>query len=427
MAAVTAVLVVRCHNAVLHPILYNEDGTQMVAYYLQHADPSAVFRVYEGYVAVLPNLVGYLAVRLLPLYVGAYVMVAAALALAVAALSLFSFPRFRFVMADDRARLAVCVLLALFPLGNHALVTNLTFSIWNVFIVTLLLVLAPFPSGLPARIGQAAFLVLAVPSNPYSIVLVPVCVALLWTRRSWPDRLANAGVIVLAIGYVAVGVHREVAGPLFAPGAVPAALGGIVHRVVFEPVLGNTIRVALQDAGLARVVELFAAGILAGVVAVVAGGRRPGPLGWRPLAGVLAFVVVALTWIAVVGRSGKYGSLVGLTWGQRYFYTQQLLFLFVPVAYLVGRAGWRGLPRAARVAAALVLVGYLGGLNLEDARFFATSKEQGIATITFLRNADRQLKEGRGRPGEPERMVLHRGGKWDIVLDLDAARRERNR
>jgi len=416
-ATIAVVLVLRCFNAVFYPILFNEDGTQIFAYFLNNPYPSEIFRFYEGYISLIPNLIGFITTSLFPMHVVPYLMVSISLGFAVVALSMFSLRRFRFIMPDDKSRILVCLIVALFPLGNHALVTNVTFSIWNIFTIALLMILSPLPNSKWARSAQLGFIALAVFSHPYSVLLIPICIALIFMRPSLPDRMTNAGIIVLAVLYFFLGVNRSVVIPQADVTTILVTFECIVHRIVFEPVFGNNLRMILQEAGQPSVIYLLASCIVAALVAVVANNTKTPELKNKlPMFGFLLFVVLSLTYISVFGRLGKYESFLSFAWAQRYFYTQQLLFVFMIVLYAVGLASWKRWTTIAKIAVATFLVCYVSYLNIHHVPYFKTSREHGIATIRFLREADRQLSISRSRGEVPQQMILHRDGKWDIKI-----------
>ncbi len=391
----------------------------MVAYFLNNPHPSEMFRFYEGYISLIPNAIGFLATSMFPLYVVPYVMVAASLAFAVASLSMFSLRRFRFVMPDDRSRILVCLILVLFPLGNHAIITNLTFSIWNIFFISLLFMLSPLPRSNWAKAAQFCFLALAVFSHPFSVLFIPICIVLIFLRPSLSARMVNIGVVVLAVLYFFLGIKTTVVNPRVDITTILHTFECIVHRIVFEPVFGNNLRMILHDASQPSIINSFALFIVVGLVAVISSNTRiPSLKNKLPMFGFLLFVMFSLTFVSVVGRSVKYENFLSFPWGQRYFYIQQLLFVFIIVAYIVGLVSWKRLATGAKTGLLIFLFSYIYYLNIQHAPFFTTSREAGIATIQFLQEADRQLRDSNGRGEHPRQMILHRGGKWDIKIIL---------
>lgn len=264
-AIIACILLMRCFNAAFYPILHSEDGTEMVAYYLTNPHPSEIFRFYQGYISLIPNTIGFLVTSLAPLYLIPYVFVAISIFFSTLALSIFSLKRFRFIMADDKSRMLVCLLLALIPLGNYALITTLAFSLNSIYIISLLLILAPGPISKKAWAAQFIFLVLAVFSHPLSILFIPICVMLFLARPSKPDRILNASMIVIAILYVLFGTVSRTMSYGIGIDTILTTFKYIAHRVVFEPIFGNHLRMILYDADQSLIITISAWIIVAGL------------------------------------------------------------------------------------------------------------------------------------------------------------------
>jgi hypothetical protein len=229
--------------------------------------------------------------------------------------------------------------------------------------------------------------------------------------------MTSVGIILLAVLYFFLGVNRSVVIPQADVTTILVTFECIVHRIVFEPVFGNNLRMILQEAGQPSVIYLFASCLVAALVAVGANNTKTKGLNNKlPMFGFLLFVILSLTYISVFGRLGKYESFLSFAWAQRYFYTQQLLFVFIIVLYAVGLASWKKWTTIAKIAVLAFLLGYGSYLNIHHAPYFKTSREHGIATIRFLREADMQLSISRSRGEDPQQMILHRDGKWDIKI-----------
>ncbi len=417
--SIAAILILRCFNAVFFPILHCEDGTEMLAYYANHPALSGILRFYAGYISLLPNLIGFLSTSLLPLHLAPYVMVAFSLALATAALGLFSLRRYRFIMPDDTSRAIVCLILALIPLGNHAILTNLTYSIWNLFVISLLLVAAPAPKTNLARAAQYGFLGLAIFSQPLSLLLIPICFVLLVVRPSPADRIANAGILAWCVLYALVGIRP--AGNLVPPdlpAVFSATFKNFFHRAVFEPVFGDSLRGLLYRTHHTRIVDVLAICVLVLIGAAMVRTRLPGVNHKLAVAGVAAFVMISATFVCVVGRSMAPEIERSPPWVHRYFYVQQLSFVFLAALCVVGFAKGKRPGKVAKAALVVLVSCYVGYLTLADGEHFATSRAQGLETLGFLRRADELLARGRSEEPYRRRMVLDRGGRWNIVIDV---------
>ncbi|MCG8458421.1 MAG: hypothetical protein MI919_19260, partial [Holophagales bacterium] len=138
---------------------------------------------------------------------------------------------------------------------------------------------------------------------------------------------------------------------------------------------------------------------------------------------VLAFAVGSLTFLAVVGRSMTADSHLVMAWSHRYFYPQQVLFVLAFAIFAVAQIPWRAVSVGSRIAALAFWLTYASYLHIHNTGFFTTSKEQGVATLGFLRVASQELAAARERDAAPEsesrrQLVFERGGRWDIVIEL---------
>jgi hypothetical protein len=412
---IATILVLRCFNAVFYPILHCEDGTEMVAYFLNNPHPVEIFRFYNGYISLIPNTIGFLVTSLFPLYIVPYIMVAFSLVLSIAALSIFSLRRYRFIMPDDKYRVLICVIVALIPLGNHAIITTLTYSQWHIFIISLLMIIAPLPKSNLAKAAQFSFLALAVFSHPLSIVFIPICFVLLFVQPSLSNRITNIGIVMLVVSYQLFGINSTNISYKIDSTTFLVTFKYIVHRIIFEPVFGNNLRVILYDANQLLIINIFAIFVLC-IIIIVLSTNNPYLKNKLSLFSFLLYVISVVTFISVVSRSMTYGS--SNPWNQRYFYTQQLLLIFIFSSYIVGVINWKMLEIGAKIALIFFLFSYVYYLNVSNAPFFLTSKEQGMATIKFLQLANKQLSNSENKEKYPQQIILDRGGRWDIKINL---------
>lgn len=423
---VTLIIFARSFNAFVHPILHCEDGTIMFAYYLSHTDPSSILRAQgwqmtEGYVSLLPNAVGYLAVRLSPA-LAPYSMSIYALLVSGFSMTLFALRRFRSILPDDTLRRLACVILALMPIGDFAVMSSTTYSQWHLLMILLLLTAAPVPLSPVVRVLQLCFLVLAVASHPLSIIILPLCVVLLFIRRGAADRVINISLIVAAGIYFSLGVRPEMATSKY-PIRLETFWVGlryVLHRVLFEGLLGNRLRVFWHTSGHDHVIELIAVVILCLLGLLVFLTRKRLARDHVPVIIGLGMLVYGLTLVEVVTRVMTPDSHLQ-PMAQRYFFIQQLavvLVAIVALTHLIQSVKW---PRP-RVVLQILLVasvaGYIGALNICNLKLFQTRKEEGIRVVEFTRAVEARLRAGPGARGA-RLMTLKRGGTWDIRIDLE--------
>lgn len=336
IAAVLLSWVVRAPSTLQYPVLFNEDGGLLFTHFLNREDvPVLIF--YAGYASVGSNLLAWFA-SALPITWIPYAYMWTSLAIAGSAVSVFYLPRFRSLVSHDGTRFVVCLLFALFPLGNGALVRSLTWSFWPVLTASCMLCLVS-TSGRRSP-WEWLYLLMNAWASPISSVLLPVYGWRLHRARNWTTRLGFAFLILATIVYLQLNLSTEVV-RFAAVSEIPSApvshgcllwatghtLPAIADRVVFEPVFSNFVRLQLICRGLESVVVVVGAALLACVVLFVA--RDPGLRGAaRRNAAFLCFsgyLVVAITIVSLYARFGPAGLDYRAAFHHRYFWVQQYL------------------------------------------------------------------------------------------------------
>ena len=403
-----AVAWLRCLNAYTWPILHAEDGPNMLAFYYNERCLDGVLRVYSGYVSLLPNLVGYLA-GALPLRLASQAMSAYTLVLAATAHALFAHHHFRALIAEDRARNCICIVLILVPAGNYAIYSSTTYSIWHLLWILILLVAAPAPRRPLARLVGFVVGALAAWSHPLSIVCVPIGITRLFVKAPISERVYHGGIVAAILSYVAMGIELD-----FAGGARPrmpdlaASMELLLQRVPFEAFAGNHLRLLLLSQGMGWVVTVLGALLIMALFALILTSPRPN---WSRQAVAVSYLVIALTMLAI-GARGE--ALLSGPWEHRYFYLQQLLVLsLATVAAYTWCAASRAPRRSAAVAGVTALV-VIGVLQAQNGMYFDTDRKAGRSMLDSLSLAEERLSQST-RP-----VVLPRKGGWDIRLNPQA-------
>ncbi len=417
-AAGICITYARDPNLFRYPLAAYEDGRDMFGFFYNHPEPGSILRFYNGYVSLIPNAAGYLAARApvtaIPHLLSLFPLLVAALAFAWPAR-----PAFREVVESDRLRWVACLTLALAPLGNYLFVSSTTYSVWNLLFLLILMSLAGAPEKPGAAAGRWAAMAALIWSHPLSIALVPVWLGQAWLRRGLGrlPGLFYGALTVTALAYQALGVEHggDRAVDLAWIGRVTGIL--VLERVFFNTLLSDRLSRALHNRGEELWVYLIAAAVVATLAAVAIALRRR--LGARRLwhLAVLAYLIVALTALYVIGRSGDLSILTGNP-GYRYFWVQRLCFIlliFVLVEPLL--KAWAGRPaRAAATALALLLAVDLWWLNRMDNSKYRGRPGQGAKLAAFTANVAEQERTGDGSVSAR----LQRGA-WSIELERAAA------
>src|SRR5688500_2561757 len=116
--AVCALIVVRCGSLFLEPTLAAEDGKRVFAYFYENRALSEVLRWKAGYLALLPNVFGFTAVRLPIEWAPRFLTIAPAF-VTVLVFTLFASRTFQVVVPSRGVRLFACLALALAPVGTY--------------------------------------------------------------------------------------------------------------------------------------------------------------------------------------------------------------------------------------------------------------------------------------------------------------------
>jgi hypothetical protein len=413
---VVIVTLMRNYNAFVLPALYWEDGTMLFAFYTNDPSPLGLFRFYNGYISLLPNLAGYLA-TFAPPPITPYIMGAYAMLLTGLTYTLFYLRRFRCVEENDQVRLFACVFLTLMPLGNFIIMSSATYSLWHLLWILIMLVYAPLGPSALGVIAQFVLLGFAVWSHPCSVLVIPLYIYNLFTRTRIRDRLFNSGLLLLTLGYCFYGVQRTaVPGKTDWFQLLHRSFEIFLERVIFESLFGNILPFTMHQQGLSQVVYLGASGILVCLGFMIFMRRRAfSRRYWWLMLGVFSLMIM-LT-VAGVMRCGLEEKIE--PWRHRYFYIQQLIFLILVIITMNKALRWRDWTKARRAGVVVLIVLHLMLLNWSHQGFFKSNEDEGRRLAEFLRT----LNETKHQPASlmPEELVLKRPRQWSIRIRIKPA------
>ncbi|HVX12355.1 MAG TPA: hypothetical protein VHC22_14325 [Pirellulales bacterium] len=245
-AGVTLILFAKAPHLYLRPPLAYEDGRDLFSFYFEHREPESILRSYNGYVSLVPNLAGYCAAWM-PLRFLPRTYSFCALFFNSLALGLFCTNRFRPIVPSDAARAAVCLFLAIMPLGDYAVLTTAMYSLWPLLLTLLLMLLVPFGGNGALRVGIVVGLSLCVCSHPLSIVAMPVLVFNCWRHSAWRERSMNIALLGVTAVYLAFGTSPR-ASPDW-PASLRSTGAIALERVYLESVVGALRRLAWHGGG----------------------------------------------------------------------------------------------------------------------------------------------------------------------------------
>jgi hypothetical protein len=376
-------LVLRRPDAFFNAQFWAEDGLVFFADDVLAGGWTSLLHPYAGYLHVVPRLVAVLADPLPAAYVPLFYN-ACAIVVAAACCALFASASYRFLIASDTIRVALCVLFTVAPFADEFIgtISNLQ---WYLSFGALLLVIAPAPAGLTLRtVAISVIVLLCSLSAPQTVLFVPLA---MWRASKRRDTAAAPGFALIAgvAAQVAMFLSQRasVAGSGFDALQVATATAvAFSTRVVMSTIVGSAD--ALQIAAAAPfVAPIVAAAVLCVIFALV---RKD-----RPRA-VHAAVVTALMVAALVlalsfrGTAALFASFAHMTpRGERYFLLPTCLLLV-----LAGIAidGARGRARAYLVAVALLLVGVGTAHNVRVTPFIDDRWVEYAPRIAAWRAAD---------------------------------------
>jgi len=181
----------RCHGYFVNPDLRAEDGKMVYTFFFQARYWKSVLRFKAGYMPFVPNLLGYVAARLPP-PAAPYFLALVPATFAAAVFTVFNAAAFRRYVPSDRLRLCCCLGLALAPLANFFLVCNTDYSIWNLLVLLLWLVLVRMPESKLLALLFTLLLTVLVWTHPISIVALPATLCWLWVDKRLFSRVLHA-------------------------------------------------------------------------------------------------------------------------------------------------------------------------------------------------------------------------------------------
>jgi hypothetical protein len=204
----SAVLIWRCYDTFIAPELRAEDGAKVFAYFYVHRQLGALLRFKAGYVPLLPNVLGYLAVRL-PARVTPYFLTIAPAILTLATFSVLRAAGYRRYLSSDVLRSALCLTLALAPIGTHLTVCHTDYSIWNSLLLLMLVVILAMPRSTARAISFSLGVAALIWTHPLSILALPAQLVWLWRERKPLQRVLQALLALCQLLHVWLGTRTE--------------------------------------------------------------------------------------------------------------------------------------------------------------------------------------------------------------------------
>lgn len=416
---ISGIVFIRSFNAICYPVLYCEDGTIMFAYYVNNPSLTGIFKFYNDYISLLPNIIGYLSTRFPPV-IAPYVMTGCSLLITSLTFALFALKRFRFIIPSDVFRISVCILLALMTIGNSPIQTSATYSLWNLLYIYLLLSIAPVPPKPGMWLMQFVFISLAAWSHPWSIVALPVYAVTFFYRKTMRDRVMSISQAAILISYFAYGIKSVPATFNIGFHSIRTIVMYISHRVIFDSMFGGMVRAGLFQKGYPTFINVTTVIILLCFGILLFRLRTCIPEdGIRSIL-FFSILIVVLTGLNIVAR-GITDDMLTSHMLQRYFFIQQMVFLLIVSTILFYAVNRFKSGYFKRVIGIWVIAGVFFQ-NVYNRAVFSTSREEGRRTLLFLDSLHSGTNLDRYFDPERNQYVLTRegfDGLWNIGIDVD--------
>lgn len=419
-AWVWAVLVVavivcwRSHQRLLAPTMQVEDGASIFAHFYVNRDWIELVRFKAGYIPFLPNLLGYLFVRL-PATYNPYLFTIVPTIFTIFAYSLFAFPRYRALVPDDRIRALTVTAIALAPIGQYFLLSHTDYSIWNALYLLLIWSFLPFADTRLRAYGAFGVQQILVWTNPLSFVAAPLNVLHFLEGRG-RQRLLQLGMVVSHALHIKFGLAERKEGPAsrilqLDQEMLQRFYAHVVEHELFRAVFGPDV-VDLASERAPWSIPVFGCVVFALLLWAL---LRPSAYVSRRALLMTVFAILTLTWIILVSRSDR-----AIARGWRYVYVQ-CIFCVVLWCLLLGQ-----LVRAMLARWKFYRQGFALGYPGLVATWFALQNvsEPGGYAASFQRNVDnvrkcmRDIEKQEARNGGPcgIRVTCKKRRDWPIRI-----------
>ncbi|MDJ0765634.1 MAG: hypothetical protein QNJ97_21810 [Myxococcota bacterium] len=197
-------------NAIFIPAMRVEDGTSVFSFFYNNRDISNIFRFKQGYLPLLPNIIGRTAL-VFPTTWMPYIYSWVPLSLSLFAHSLFFSRQYREFMKSDSLRFITCILFVLMPYSKIFLFAHVDYSTWNFLLIQALIALIGFRSQ--SKYPMFIIFNICVWGHALSLVTLPLLLLLIFKKAG------RSTAVLYLISIANILVHHQLAiGPEKAAG-----------------------------------------------------------------------------------------------------------------------------------------------------------------------------------------------------------------
>jgi len=443
--AVLGIVFLRAPEVFLVPSLLWDEGSKVFAHFYERREPAQILRFKSGYLPLIGNLIGYVAVRF-PTRMIPYAFAGSALLITSMTYCLFFARAFRKWFPSDLNRALICLVFALAPLSSSQIVAMSDYSIWNL-LATLILLIVWRPSEKAGwKFAHGLVCNLLVWSHPLTILIAPV---VLW--RAFKDEENRTFYRLLFFNLL---VHQ-----CFGVSGVTSTHGlwdhstGVPIPVSFATKFLDSCGWTVQIVGTIAFRTAFGAPFCKFVVAehpillavwmallVIACGLVARKVSWtRPLLAFLTYLIVSLSFLSCFLRYEDVHNdpIRFVTDAPRYLYLQSLCFLLLFGTLLT--TGWELVFnqkfRKLGFLALVALLCHYYALNTQlghylvwntprASPYYDPDPKNGVIVREFFSKLA-EAEEARGSRREI-RLTAEKIKDWPIVLDTEASHRPMN-
>jgi len=320
--AVFAIIFLRAPEVLLLPSLQVEDGSQVFAHFYQHRGPEQILRFKGGYLPLIANIIGYCSIRL-PTRLIPYGLTWIPLIITLATYCLFFATRYRQWLSSDQSRAVTCILFALAPVTQFHLLAHTDYSIWNTFLLLILLSVCRLPKRPWLKYPYWILCNLLIWSHPLTVLIFPLAAYFMFKDKC--DRGLYAVILLNLIAHQAFGVESQVFSGLSAAGqAIKLGRTGIWTFVIIGETAFRTAFGALLFAWTAEHMWLLLVGWTAFLAVSTTVVFRKAPQSRIPIVFIL-YLIFGTTFLNVLSRG--YEVAGDLNYSPRYIYIQSVSFL----------------------------------------------------------------------------------------------------
>jgi hypothetical protein len=416
------VIFIRAPEVLLLPTLRVEDGKCVFAHFYQQRDFAQIFRFKGGYIPLISNSIGYLSVRL-PTTLIPYGLTWIPLLITLVAYSIFFHERYSGLVDSRFTRGAICILFALAPLGQFHLLSHTDYSIWNTFLILILLSICPLPKNYKLLYWFVCNILIW--AHPLSILILPF--PLFYMLKGKKDRIFYASIILNLFVHQVLGVKYEL---IFAgqdsTSSIVKLMNSVwfnlkyVNKITFRASFGPSIfEWANEHAKF--LLGLWAISLIAYIAFVFK--RIPKV---RNVLIFLGYFIFVISFFNIASRG--IGIILDINNSPRYVYIQTLFFLVILVVLISQTAvmmfeklkmdtKWPiNRQKSAKYFIQIILIIYFFIMNLGNSKAYHDPyPENGRIVKTFFKELAAMERARRSHRGIY--LVARKKEDWPIIID----------